>query len=168
MYPTLFPDIESWKETLQEGMEIDYLYTEFYNKVNLKNWTIATILEIDQNKQLLIELKGQKIKKQISLRSIEILPLNTFSSDFQWRETLTTDTQVDLLDNRTWSKSTILDTLEGRPDNCENMSKMVKVGLRIYRQDGKFGDKKDYSKKFFGWSETFDTIISVHNPRLRE
>jgi len=74
--------------------------------------------------------------------------------------------EVDILDNRTWTTSTIIDVRE--EVIVGKKYKILKFGLRFYRPEGKYGEKNNYSKKFFGWSETFDKELSVHSPRLRK
>ena len=143
-------------------MELDYLNTELFNKVCIKNWTRAVIKEIDQNKQLLIKLKGQESQKIVSIRSVNILPVNTLSSDFDFRESLQKGQEIDILDAFTWTPSTVIDTSTDLYNN-----RVIKFGLRLYRNDGKNYDRTD-SRKYFGWSESFDMYLSVHNPRIRQ
>ena len=46
-----------------------------------------------------------------------------------------------------------------------NKKKYIKYGLRIYRDNARNTDSKGNS--FFGWGETYDKEVSVHDPKIR-
>ncbi len=161
-YSTLFPDIENWQNSLQEGMEIDYLQTNSHNNSNICSFTRAKILSIDQNNQMHLQLCGQDITTIASTKSVYIMPLNSLTQDdFEWRESLDKWMEIDILDSYTWTPSTVIDVYD------DHGNKKIKYGLRVYRETSRSTDTFNNYKKYCGWGYSFDKIISVHDTRLR-
>ena len=124
----------------------------------MASWTRATILEV-LGSTIRVQYIGTGLVKQVGLHSSNILPLGTFSNDWDWRENLKVNDEIDFLDNRSWYHSTIIATSQNH--------KMVKYALRIFRENGKTVDKGT-GKNYFGWSDTFDVEVTPHHPRIRK
>jgi hypothetical protein len=149
---------------LKQGDLIDYLIRDnetMYNKdkIGVASWTRAEIIEIDDNKNAKIKCIGTNEINCVSLVSSFILPVNTLSNDFDFRENLNVGDEIDYLDTRSWYRSTILDV------SVKNDVKFIKYGLRVYRENGRSKDSKNNS--YFGWGESFDKEVCVHDPKLR-
>jgi len=118
VYEKLNPDYVQWREALKPGDSVDYLYKDSsmsfsgYKGIGVCNWTQAEILSIDANKVAQLRLVGTDDIVNTSLTSFFILPVNTLSLDFEWREKIQKDDEVDFLDNRSWYRSTVLEVNE--------------------------------------------------------
>ena len=125
-------------------------------------WTRAIIISIE-NKILKIKYLGTGENTYIPLSTPQIFPAFSLSFDFDWRESIKSGDEIDFLDSKSWYRSTVIETIEKQTFNSSY--KYIKFGLRIYRENGKCKDNK--GKTYFGWSESFDKIVSVHDPRVR-
>jgi ubiquitin C-terminal hydrolase len=169
VYRDLCPQGFKWRADIQEGSVVDYLQTDSNgpksSSFGVSNWTRAKVISIDEENLISLKLIGTgALVNKISLYSPYILPFNTLSTDFEWREELKTGDEIDFLDNRSWYLSTVVDSCSKMlPDGSTR--KYVKCGNRIFRPDGKCEDST--KKKYFGWSENFDKEVSVHDPKIR-
>lgn len=91
------------------------------------------------------------------------MPAFSLSFDFDWRESIKAGDEIDFLDSKSWYRSTVIEAFE-RQNDYKNY-KYIKLGLRIYRDNGRCKDNR--GKTYFGWSENFDKSVSVHDPRVR-
>jgi len=93
--------------------------------------------------------------------SIELAPIGTRSTDFEWRLGLKVGDLVDCCEHEgNWYVSTITKIKEG-----SNGGKLVRVGLRVYCEDG---EKYDSKGRYNGNPETFDLEnIDVTSPRIQ-
>ena len=159
----MFPDLSKWRNSLVEGSIIDVLLREDEMTINNSNrdiafWTRAKICELGGSSIKIMYL-GTGMTKYIELHSSNILPLNTFSTDYEWRESLKVDDEIDFLDSRSWYHSTVLEASEEPP-------KRIKYGLRVFRENGKSIDRH-LKRNYFGWGDTFDLEVFAHHPKLR-
>lgn len=83
-----------------------------YKGKGICNWTRAQILNIDQNRIAQIRLLGTDDLTTISLNSYNIMPYESLSFDYEWREGLKSGDEIDYLDNKSWYRSTVLDMRE--------------------------------------------------------
>jgi len=119
IYEKLNPNYLEWRESLKPGDLIDYLYKEnnanisSYKGIGVCNWTRGKIISLDANKVAQILIIGTEDIVNISLTSFMILPYKTLSKDdYEWREEIKKGDEIDFLDNRSWYRSTVLDSNE--------------------------------------------------------
>jgi ubiquitin carboxyl-terminal hydrolase 34 len=162
-----------WEESISPGSYVDYLDKDmsatsanYHKPTGVGSWTRAMIRSIDQEGKVSLQLIGNgHIVDDIPLSSYTIAPLGTFSKDFEGRENLTTGQEIDYLDNRSWYRSTVLESIERLSTESNETRKYIKCAARIYRENGRCEDSK--KRKYFGWGESFDVEISVHDPKIR-
>lgn len=162
------PNAYNWRINLKSNDEIDYLLRDFEEKfqkdrIRVANWTRAKIINIEPNKNAQIKVLGTGQTEYISLLSADVLPIKTLSSDFDFREQLKKGDEIDYLDSKSWFRSTVMDVDERYRGG--NKYKLIKYGLRVYRQNGKCRDSR--GNNYFGWNENFDKEVNVHDPRIR-
>jgi ubiquitin carboxyl-terminal hydrolase 34 len=171
IYDTLNPNDKTWRSELKTGDFVDYLQKDtdshFYKYIGIGNWTRAEVLHVDQDNhaigiRLLIHSTNETTT--VSYNSLHIIPYGTLSQDFEWRDEIKVGDEVDFLDNRSWYKSTAMEVYS-RMKNGKPV-KYIKYGLRVYREDGKLSDSK--SRRYYGWSETFDREICAHDSKIRQ
>jgi len=118
IYEKLNPNYQEWRNELKPGDFIDYLYKENtsnfsnYKGLGICNWTRAEILNIDENRVAQIKLLGNDDIVNISLTSFFIMPFKMLSLDYEWREQIQKEDEIDFLDNRSWYRSTVLEVSE--------------------------------------------------------
>ena len=132
------------------------------DRIGVASWTRGIIISLD-NRVIKIRYEGTGEIVNLPTNTNQILPLKIISQDFDWRETIRAGDEIDYLDSKSWYRCTIVETSEKQRDN--KVYKYIRLGLRIYRDNGKCKDSR--GKTYFGWSENFDKDVSVHDPRVR-
>lgn len=166
-YDFFLPDSLYWKSTLTSEMKIDCLIKDFENNFNndrlgVASWSRGLILCID-TKIITFKFLGTGQISSLPLNTFQIVPFNFLSKDFDWRESIKEGEEIDYLDSKSWYRSTVIRVFERNNEN--EYYKYIKIGLRVYRENGKCRDNK--GRRYFGWSENFDKEVSVHDPRVR-
>ena len=110
------------------------------------------------------EIKPNPALRTVKLSSNFILPLDSLSLDFTWRENLKPGDKIDIFELNNWFLGTVLSV-------CDYCSvKSVKIGFRLYSKKGNNEDLefRIEDNKFFNWSQNIGhKIYSVHDPKLR-
>jgi hypothetical protein len=145
-------------DCLQKDMEINFNI----DRIGVAGWTRAIILAAE-NKTIKFRYLGTGEIKTLPIFSTHILPFRTLSLDFDWRDNLKQGDEIDYLDCKSWYRCTVMDSFEKMNDS--RSYKYIKVGMRIYRDNGKCKDMR--GKTYFGWSDHFDKELHVHDPRIR-
>jgi hypothetical protein len=98
--------------------------------------------------------------------SLDIAPLNTFTSDFQWRWDLQAGELIDCIDSEgNWYRSTVLDTRERIEEEVMGPRRIKEayIGYRYYEEEGHKIDEET-KEKYTGWSSKYDIWLPVTNP----
>lgn len=129
IYEKLNPHYSTWRDNLKPNDYVDYLYKEssssssMYKGLGICNWTRAQILSIDANRVAQMKLLGTDDVFNLSLTSHLIMPYKSLSLDYEWRETIQAGDEIDYLDNKSWYRSTALETSEtSRLSKSNNIS----------------------------------------------
>ena len=94
----------------------------------------------------------------------DIAPLEEYSKELQWKETIAVGDEVDAFDKaKVWYPSTVLD-LQDHTDPYGRKWQVLKVGFRIYHEEALKTD--DEGRKYEGWSARFDEWLPLWSPKI--
>ena len=135
-----------------------------------KCWGRAKIVDIEQagdDDDLLsleFEYENPIYDTKISQWSTDIAPLESFSTEGDWKLELKEGDTLDAYDKaKAWYPSTVLSLTEQSTVTGRKFMNLD-IAFRIYCDNG---DKKDLDgKRYKGWSAKFDEIISANSPRI--
>ncbi len=130
------------------GSVVDYFYVQL-NAEKSKEiglWTRAEVIEVSSNLKGKIKLLGLGLIFEINFVKPYIVPVNTYSHDYDWRNSLKKDDLIDVYLNETWNLCIITDI----PDK----SKIAKYRIMLYS----------------GNDETFQQslVLNVFSPVVRK
>lgn len=183
IYPKLNFNGDNWKLSLKENDYIDYLLIEKDNisyKTGIGTWTRAKIVNVKKsntinnsnefnnessiNKEIEadIQLLYNNEFRKLNLLSNRILPFKTLSNDYEWRENLKPNDEIDFLDCKSWYLCTAIEAYYS-----SNKGKLIKNTQRIFRDNGNMFDQH-LNLRYYGWNSTFDKTYSAHDPKIKK
>jgi hypothetical protein len=108
------------------------------------------------------------IIRQLSLSSKEVIPQGTrvTDEDIAWRFSLSKDDVIDCIDQLgCWYESTVLEVIE--TEYSSGTIKEMKIGFRVYSENGTKSDMSEPYLKYEGWSNTYDVVINAFSNRIQ-
>lgn len=132
----------------------------------MKSWAKAFVSDKkDDILEITFENDTGRTQRLMFWYSPDIERYNTHSQGDEWRSQLKIGDLIDAIDStKQWFTSTVLDKCMRLEDNKEYPS--YHIGFRTYHAEGNKED--NHKRKYFGWSETFDTWISAYSPRIQK
>jgi len=159
-----------WRQSLKTGDKVDIVKTVSIRDLKMSAWNRGTVIWVSQPEdsesgspkiKVDIQYENDKdaLQKRLDISDWRIAPLGTFTEDWNWRYEIKLGDVLDCLDEeKDWYKSTVLKTRVGTNQQGEEIQEIY-VGFRTYEEEGSKED--DSGKKFFGWSEKYDTWYGV-------